>query len=237
MIELPLVFVAGILGTAHCLGMCGPFVLTIGGSAPGWWTALGRQLSYSLGRIFTYSVLGAIAGFCGERLTAALPLLVNIPALLAVAAGILLVHQGLRSAGVLRRPLWRFSTAQPAAPCLAGGFLAQFLRQPGASGVFLAGVFTGFLPCGLLYGMLALATSTHSILGGSATMAVFGLGTTPILVLTGVGGRLMGLATRRWLYAAAAWCLILTGVVSVARGVSFLSTTREPAARCPLCRE
>lgn len=237
MIELPFVFVAGILGTAHCLGMCGPFVLTIGGSAPGWWAALGRQLSYSAGRIFTYSVLGAAAGFCGERLTHSLPLLVNIPAMLAVAAGILLVYQGLRSAGILRRPLWRTSFAQPATPCLAGGFLAQFLRQPGAIGVFLAGVFTGFLPCGLLYGMLALATSTHSVLLGTATMAIFGLGTTPVMVLTGIGGRLMSLATRRWLYAGAAWCLILTGVISVARGVSFLSSSRDPAASCPLCRE
>ena len=103
MSELPFVFVAGILGTAHCLGMCGPFVLTIGGSAPGWWSALGRQLSYSAGRIFTYGVLGAAAGFCGERLTSSLPLLVNIPALLAVAAGMLLVYQGLRSAGIVPR--------------------------------------------------------------------------------------------------------------------------------------
>jgi sulfite exporter TauE/SafE len=237
MIEFPFVFVAGILGTAHCLGMCGPFVLTIGGSAPGWWAALGRQLSYSAGPIFTYSVLGAAAGFCGERLSTSLPLLVNIPAMLAVAAGTLLVYQGLRSAGILPRSLWRSSSAPPATPCLAGGFLAQFLRQPGATGVFLAGVFTGFLPCGLLYGMLALATSTHSVFIGAATMAIFGLGTTPVMVLTGIGGRLMSLATRRWLYAGAAWCLILTGVISVARGVSFLSSSRDPAASCPLCRE
>lgn len=237
MIELPFVFVAGILGTAHCLGMCGPFVLTIGGSSPGWWTALGRQLSYSAGRIFTYSILGAAAGFCGERLSTLFPLLVNIPAMLAVAAGTLLVYQGLRGAGILPRSLWRSSTAPPTTACLAGGFLAQFLRQPGPTGVFLAGVFTGFLPCGLLFGMLSLATSTHSALLGAATMATFGLGTTPVMVLTGIGGRLMNLATRRWLYAGAAWCLIVTGIISVARGVSFLGTTRNPAASCPLCRE
>lgn len=234
MIELPLVFVAGILGTAHCLGMCGPFVLAIGGGATGWSGALIRQLAYTAGRIFTYSVLGAAAGFGGARLAAIAPALVNLPAVLAIAAGLLLVYQGLKAAGWLPR-IFRTGGPASATSCLAGGLLGQFLRQPGSSGAFLAGLFTGLLPCGLLYGMLALATSTHSILLGGLTMAVFGLGTAPLLIAAGLGGRLLGLASRRWLYAAAAWCLVLTGAVSVARGVSYLSLPSRPAPGCPLC--
>jgi sulfite exporter TauE/SafE len=234
MIELPLVFVAGILGTAHCLGMCGPFVLAIGGAATGWSSALVRQLAYTAGRVFTYCVLGTAAGYGGARLSALAPALVNLPALLAIAAGILLVYQGLKAANWL--PGWLRSRGEiSGASCLAGGLLGQFLRQPGSSGAFLAGLFTGLLPCGLLYGMLALATSTHSIVLGGLTMAVFGLGTAPLLIVAGLGGRLLGLATRRWLYAAAAWCLVLTGAVSVARGISYLSLPPRPAAGCPLC--
>jgi sulfite exporter TauE/SafE len=85
--------------------------------------------------------------------------------------------------------------------------------------------------------MLALAMSTHSAVWGGVTMIVFGLGTAPAMMLTGVSGRLMGLATRRWLYAAAAWCLVLTGVISVARGVSFLSVGDKPASGCPICQQ
>ena len=236
MIELPLVFVAGILGTAHCLGMCGPFVLAIGGASAGWLGALTRQLTYTAGRVFTYSVLGAVAGYGGARLSSIAPTLVNLPAVLAIAAGVLLVYQGLKVAGWLPR-LSQRSGKTSMATCLAGGFLGQFLRQPGASGVFLAGLFTGLMPCGLLYGMLALATSTHSIALGGLTMAVFGLGTAPMLVLAGLGGRLLGLATRRWLYAAAAWCLVLTGAVSVARGISYLTLPSRPAGNCPLCSQ
>ena len=77
MIELPLVFVAGILGTAHCLGMCGPFALAIGAGASGWRGALGRQFAYTAGRVFTYGVLGAIAGYGGARLTQSLPAIVS----------------------------------------------------------------------------------------------------------------------------------------------------------------
>jgi sulfite exporter TauE/SafE len=234
MIELPLVFVAGILGTAHCLGMCGPFALAIGAGATGWRGALGRQLAYTAGRVFTYGVLGAIAGYCGARLTQSLPAIVNIPATLAIAAGILLIYQGLRAAGWLT--FGRRTQLTAAGPlCLAGGLLGQLLRQPGASGIFLAGVFTGLMPCGLLYGMLALATSTHSVPLGGATMIVFGLGTAPAMILAGVGGRLLGLATRRWLFAAAAWCLVLTGIVSVGRGMLHLSLDGQPAPGCPAC--
>jgi uncharacterized protein len=154
-----------------------------------------------------------------------------LPAALAIAAGMLLIYQGLRAAGWLPAFFSQSST-----PCLASGFFRQFLRQPGASGVFLAGVITGLLPCGLLYGMLALATSTHSLPLGAVTMIVFGLGTAPAMILAGLSGRIIGVATRRWLFAAAAWCLILTGLVSVARGVSFFSIIGPPAG-CPMCQQ
>jgi sulfite exporter TauE/SafE len=235
MIELPLVFVAGLLGTAHCLGMCGPFVLAIGGGGRSWSDVLLRQGAYTAGRVFTYAVLGAVAGYGGARLTAFAPSLINLPALLAIAAGALLVYQGLKATGWL--PAWSTRGGIGNAGCLAGGFLGQFLRQPGASGAFIAGLFTGLLPCGLLYGMLALAASTYSPLLGGATLAVFGLGTAPLLILAGLAGRLLGLATRRWIYAAAAWCLVLTGAVTIARGATHFSLAGAPAAGCPLCSQ
>jgi sulfite exporter TauE/SafE len=231
MVELPLIFMAGILGTAHCLGMCGPMALAIGSTAKGWQSAVAKQFSYTAGRLFSYGALGSAAGFCGARLVRAVPTLINIPATLAVVAGVLLVYQGLQATGIFRRR----GVGAASGPCLAGGLLGQFLRHPAHSGVFLAGVLTGFLPCGLLYGMLALAMSTHSMLLGGTIMVIFGLGTAPAMMLAGVSGRLIGLATRRWLYAAAAWCLVLTGMVSIARGVSFISATEPSAARCPLC--
>ena len=233
MIELPMVFVAGLLGTAHCLGMCGPFALAIGGAAPTWAGALARQIAYTAGRVFTYGTLGASAGFCGQRLVQLTwTNLVSIPALLAILAGGLLVHQGLKATGLFRRG----GIAGTNIPCLAGGFLGQFLRQRGYRSAFLAGVFTGLLPCGLLYGMVALALSTRSVALGGLTLVVFGLGTAPAMILAGASGRLMSLATRRWVYSTAAWCLVLTGLITAGRGVSFLVAGERPAAACPLCR-
>src|SRR5262245_54350332 len=231
MIELPMIFVAGMMGTAHCVGMCGPFALAIGGGARGWSTAFFRQALYTAGRVFTYGTLGCFAGFCGARLVRAWPNVVSLPAVVAMAAGGFLIYQGLCAAGLIPNRVAAPSTG----PCFAGGFFGHFLRRPSASGVFLAGVFTGFLPCGLLYGVLALAMSTHSVVWGGLTMVVFGLGTAPVMIAVGVSGRLIGLATRRWLLTAAAWCLVLAGTVSVARGVSFISSGGHADGGCPLC--
>ena len=231
MIELPMIFMAGILGTAHCLGMCGPFALAIGGGAQNWPRAIGRQAAYTAGRVFTYVTLGSIAGFCGARLVEISPSIVYLPAVLAIFAGGLLMYQGLLATGIMPRRL-----VGPAdASCVAAGLFKHFLRPSNSSGVFLAGLFTGFLPCGLLYGMLALAMSTHSVLWGGLTMAVFGLGTAPGMILAGVGGRLLHVATRRRLFACAAWCLVLTGAVSILRGASFISAGAKPTAGCPAC--
>ena len=231
MIELPMIFMAGILGTAHCLGMCGPFALAIGGGARSWPLAISRQAAYTAGRIFTYATLGAIAGFCGSRVLQISPSVVNVPAILAIVAGAMLIYQGFLATGLLRKR----AVGPPTSSCLAAGLFKQFLRPSNPGGIFLAGVFTGFLPCGLLYGMLALATSTHSVLWGGLTMTVFGLGTAPGMILAGVGGRLLHVATRRWLFACAAWCLVLTGAVSIMRGASFVSTGSSPTAHCPAC--
>lgn len=228
--DWPLLVMSGMLGSAHCLGMCGPFALAVGSAAPSWRANLGRQSVYSAGRIFTYAVLGATLAFCGARLAAALPGWTNVPAVLAIVAGVLLVVQGLLAAGVIRKRGVAGTVACPG----AGAFKA-LLGARSLLDVFLAGLFTGLLPCGLLYGMLALAASTHDVASGLVTMVAFGLGTVPAMVAAGLGGSLLGLAARRRLHAIAAWCLVLTGCISIARGAGHLSFTSEPPPGCPFC--
>ena len=88
MIEWPLLIMAGMLGSSHCVGMCGGFALTLGGSARSPWNNLGRQAAYTAGRLFTYSTLGALAGFVGWRLTKLVPSGVHVAAVLAIVAGL-----------------------------------------------------------------------------------------------------------------------------------------------------
>ena len=116
--------------------------------------------------------------------------LVNVQAGLSIVAGVLLVFQGLLALGVLPRRLLPDITGG-GTPCLAGTFVGPFLTSPGWTNVLLAGILTGFLPCGLVYGFLTLASSSANIFHGLLTMLAFGAGTAPIMILTGVGGSLL----------------------------------------------
>jgi sulfite exporter TauE/SafE len=246
MIELPLVFLGGLLGSAHCLGMCGGFAVLIGGAAPRWSQNLSRQLLYSLGRIFSYAALGAMVGYGGLRLHAQLSPLINVQAAIAIVAGVLLIVQGAIASGIFQRlrGIWHFHRGNLPAKdsgsgvgCLLGGLVGTFLRDPRRSHVFLAGVFTGLLPCGLVYAFVTLAASTSNPWQAMAIMAAFGTGTVPMMVLAGCGSSLLSFQGRRRLMTAAAWCVMAMGAISLVRGVSFIHAHDAPVAQsCPLCQ-
>jgi len=233
MIELPLIFVGGLLGSAHCLGMCGPLAISLSASAPAGTNLLNRQLIFSLGRIFTYGFCGAAAGFGGAWLSTESRNLVLSQAWLAIFAGTLLLLMGLVTAGVLPKPTTRLLSGLP---CGTASWLKTFLSAPGWLGALIAGVFTGFIPCGLVYAFLLKAGSTGDIWLGWLTMAVFGMGTIPLMVLAGYGGHFLSVVARTKLIHIAAWCIVLTGGISVARGVTQLNPPAENlTADCPLC--
>lgn len=232
MIEWLLAFTAGLLGSSHCLGMCGPFALSLGSSAPNLMRNFQRQLSYSCGRIFTYAVLGAVAGYGGKQLLVRYSGLAYVPALLAALSGSLLVYQGFLGAGILRRRARKGA----ALPCLAAPGFASLLTLPGCAVPFLAGILTGLLPCGLLYGMVVLAAQSGAVIPGALLMALFGAGTVPLMASAGWGGTLLDISMRRKLYRVAAWCVVLTGAVTLVRGATFLYPRTESLEKsCPFC--
>ena len=229
MVELPLILVAGLLGSSHCIGMCGPFAALLGSAADGWRHNLNWQLLYSAGRIFTYASLGAMAGFGGQRLIGLRVFGINLTALLAFVAGAFLIYEGLATAGIWRR--WRGRASSSVCP--SAGLLSALLKQRNYAGIFLAGVATGFLPCGLVYAFLLTAARTSNLAVGALVMAVFGLGTVPIMVSTGLSPGVVPLEWRQRLFVVAGWCVVLMGLISWYRGWAFLTVT-DPQA-CPFC--
>jgi len=261
MTDLSLVLIGGLLGSSHCVGMCGGFAVALGSGTATWRENLLRQSVYGVGRIFTYTTLGAAAGFGGRKLVLSTSLF-NVQAVLAIAAGLLLVSHGFRATSLwetikqrLRRsravanfqPLVLASSIADRPPgfklpiCLQPGLLGSLLRRSGIGGPLLGGVMTGFLPCGLVYAMLALAVSSGNLADGAFTMICFGAGTLPLMIGLGLGASLVGLANRRRMFELAAWCIVVTGGLSLARGSYALTlpsqTLTEPATpTCPLCK-
>ncbi|MBI3864305.1 MAG: sulfite exporter TauE/SafE family protein [Planctomycetia bacterium] len=232
MIEWPLIFLGGFLGASHCIGMCGAFAISIGVGAANVRANLRRQTMYTLGRTFTYAFGGAAAATAGMKLASASFTAFNAQAALAIAAGILLVGQGLYSAGLI--PRLRRRTA--ASFCPAHGLFASFLTAPGTWNAFIAGVLTGFLPCGLVYAYLVLAAGTGNLWQGTAIMAVFGAGTAPLMLLTGLGSALLSVKARTHLLRLAAGCVVVTGLITVGRGVAWAKSAGSAGGpACPFC--
>ena len=131
MIELPLVFLGGLLGSAHCVGMCGGFAVSIGMGSRGFAGNLRRQLVYTAGRIFTYSFFGVVAGYAGFWIAGRASLWINAQAVLCVIAGVLLTAQGLLALGVVPRDIWPKLVGGGGSVCLAGTFVGPFLIRLG----------------------------------------------------------------------------------------------------------
>lgn len=227
-----LAMLGGLLGSSHCVGMCGGFAAIVGlhtGSVIG---NLRAQLIYSLGRLMSYATLGAVAGFAGQRLVSSLPQLINVPALLCLAAGVMLFREGLLASGLIRRRIGGTSTAG----CLFGPLFSTILKTPGARNAFAAGIVTGLLPCGLVYAFVSLAANSGDLVGGLTLMLAFGAGTMPLMVLTGCGASLLSWAVRRRLWQFAAWSVMITGLLTLGRGAAYLRAAPEDkAVRCPFC--
>ncbi len=228
-----LIALGGVLGSSHCVGMCGGFAMMIGMHRATLRQNLIGQLVFSAGRIVSYATLGGIAGFSGRTLVEKVPAFINVPAVLSLVAGLFLLWEGCQATGLLGR---RNGTAAHAG-CLFGSLFSTLLKHPALRNAFCAGVFTGLLPCGLVYAFVSLAASSGDLLQGMFTMIIFGAGTVPLMVLTGLGAMLLNVTIRQRLWKMAAWSVVVTGALTIGRGVSFLSATEKPPAeRCPFCK-
>ena len=174
-------FLVGLLGGTHCVGMCGGIVGALSLGAPARWS---MHLAYNAGRILSYAAAGALAGALGA---ASLTLDGQAPVRLGLylLANLMLVALGFYLLGVTRalafteragQHLWRF--IQP--------LTRRFLPAKTVVQAFPLGLLWGWLPCGLVYSALATALSAGSPGHGALLMLAFGLGTLPNLLLAGI---------------------------------------------------
>lgn len=177
----------GLLGSSHCLGMCGGIMsaLTMNCQKSGARAVFAILLSYNIGRISSYMLAGLMVGLFGLWLQ---NLHAEIGLILRLVSAVLLILMGFYLTG-----WWMALTVLET----AGGKLWRVIQPLGnrlmpvqsAGQAFLLGCLWGWLPCGLVYSVLAWSASSADLTMSLALMLAFGLGTLPAVMATGLFAR------------------------------------------------
>ncbi len=189
---------AGLAGSTHCLGMCGPLAAIAGSGKQG--PSLSSALLHNLGRLLSYGLMGGVLGSVGIAASNLLPGAAAGPALRGLL-GMVMVLLGLQ----LIAPAFRYNPlniiSRKLAPPVWRRLQPLALRlgqRKGAAAQLGKGMLWGWLPCGLVYSLLALAAVSGSAGAGAGVMLCFGVGTLPAMLGVGLlGGQLKRLTGRR----------------------------------------
>jgi hypothetical protein len=209
------VFVLGLLGTGHCVGMCGGFALAVGAGAAGPVRVMARQVAYQFGKATSYLLIGVVLLLAGP-LTAGAAHLAGAQNAAGVVAGVLMVALGAAYTSEWRAPRWLAGWMESSRVC---GLLTAVWQSPSLYRSALIGWVNGFLPCGLSLAVLFHLASFGSVTALVTGVYVFGLATVPGLFAVSLLGRGWSVSRRRWLVRASGVVLILFGALTMVRGV------------------
>ena len=221
--SLPLIgaaFVTGLLGSAHCFGMCGGLsgLFAVNANAASLQRDIPMAITYNLGRILSYAFLGVLVAAIGQSIVGGVPKLTGPVRLFS---GLLIVIVGLQVAFNWRvlAPVEKAGARiwNRIAPAAKG--LLPVTSMPKALGL---GLLWGWLPCGLVYSVLLLAATTANPAAGAVAMLAFGVGTMPAMIATGVSAsKLAGFMSRRRL--GAGLLIVILGLATLAMPVAKLA--------------
>jgi len=213
--DYTLAFVAGVLGSGHCLGMCGALV-------SGYFMNVGKTRSYlpyfayQLTRIFVYTMIGFAAAALGFVLVSS-GMFGKIQSILQMVIGTVVIILAL---GILGWIPWQGSFRLIPMNMLRKGYASARNKGP-VLGAMIAGFLNGLMPCPLTFAMAVKATSALSVVEGGALMLAFGAGTLPTMLLVSVAFGKLGAKVRGIMLKCAALIMIFMGLNTFYSGLSF----------------
>ncbi len=226
-------FFMGLLGSVHCIGMCGPLVMALPISQMNPIQKVLATILYHIGKITTYGLLGVVVGVFGKQIP-----FYNVQQHLSIVIGSLMLVYVLwvfylhpkRKLGFLK-----INWLQK--PIIAA--LGKLFKQNNLGSFLWIGFLNGLLPCGMIYLALGSAWANQSALQSGLFMVLFGLGTLPALLMVAFGGQLMGFAFRQKIQKALPYMLFSMGVLLILRGMNlgipYISPMIENGASVAAC--
>lgn len=216
-LDLGGLFLLGLVGSTHCVAMCGAFVLCVDRRG-----TRSATPAYQLGRLGAYAVLGAVAATLGSGLRAEIP-----PAfgrVMLVTAGLLMIALGLAQTGLIRVP----STA----PGRLRRTLSRLLGGASPLAPLGLGLFTGLLPCPMLYAAVLRAAVAGSWGEGALAMTAFWAGTLPAMAGISALDGWLGRHGRRWWPRMAVLLTVLLGGITIYGGMAAGAGAEASCAHC-----
>ncbi len=205
-------FTIGVIGSFHCVGMCGPLALALPVKDGSIYSKFIGTLLYNGGRIVTYSLFGVVMGSIGQGIS-----LLGFQQWLSIAAGTLIL---------LLVILPKLFPAYFSGKNIAGLFFEKIRKKFGQlffsknkSTLFSIGFLNGFLPCGLVYLALAGATATGSIGKSTIFMAAFGAGTLPVMWTISFWGNYINVGIRQRIRKMYPYMMMLMACLLILRGM------------------
>lgn len=207
-------FTLGLLGSFHCIGMCGPIALSIPGDNRSMGAMFFKGILYNTGRIFTYSLFGFILGILGMGATVA-----GYQNILSIILGALIiifsVFPHIKLPGKVQQIYGQFTRE-------ITRHISSLFKGRSIFSSLLIGLLNGFLPCGFVVTALAAALITSNALHSSIYMALFGLGTLPVMLLLNLAPGFISPKLRSKLRPFSMYFAIIIGLLLIYRGVMMM---------------
>jgi uncharacterized protein len=205
-------FSLGFVGSAHCVGMCGPLVLALPVQGLGAVQRSVRVGTYHAGRILVYALGGLLLGLLGRRVY-----LAGWQQGLSIALGVSIlfwvVLKGIRGRVRIGGLFGRFYNTLQAA-------IVKLWQSPNRGKFLLLGIANGLLPCGMVYMAIAAALTSQTVAQSMGFMAFFGLGTLPMLLGLQITGRMVPIFLRQRIRKALPYLTAFMAVLLILRGLN-----------------
>lgn len=215
-------FTLGILGSFHCVGMCGPLALSLPVQHLQGFQRFAGIITYNIGRIVTYSILGFILGFVGMSFS-----FFGWQQIFSIVLGCILLL--IFFASLFRKRIFKNSFIQKTWNQYIIGLLSSLFGKKSFGALFLIGLLNGLLPCGLVYMAVAGGLATGNVLYGSLFMASFGLGTLPAMIAMSFAGSFISLKIRNNMKKAIPYIFACMGILLILRGMNLNIPYLSPA--------
>jgi len=202
----------GLLGSFHCVGMCGAIALSIPMDLSTRLALIRDAVLYNAGRVITYALIGVLLGYFGETFFKS-----GYQQWIAFELGILIVIIYFLPS-TLGNKFSRWLGLSYLTMFIRKGF-SWLLNRPSPTTFILIGMLNGLLPCGFVYMAGAAAILANSITGGVLHMAGFGLGTIPMMLATAVSSQFISIKVRNAIKGIRPYLAVLLATLLILRGL------------------